>query len=205
MVRRNIEALPIALIALRAAAAPALILAEMFGAPGLLLAGIVAVAFVSDVFDGVIARLLGSTTDALRSADSIVDTIFYVAAVIALVLRSPAVINANAPGVAIVLGLEVIRQVIERKKYGRMAAYHMWSAKLWGITLLFGFLEAFLTGKPGMFFTSAVFMGIVTDIEGLAASLVLSRWHHDVPTIWHAVRLERDTSAEDRPATSQHP
>jgi CDP-diacylglycerol--glycerol-3-phosphate 3-phosphatidyltransferase len=166
----------------------------MFGAAGIVLAGIVAVAFVSDVFDGVIARLAGSATDALRSADSIVDTIFYVAAVIALTLRSPAVISANAPGIAIVLGLEVIRQVIERKKYGRMAAYHMWSAKLWGITLLLGFLEAFTTGRPGLLFSIAVYVGILTDIEGLAASLVLSRWHHDVPTILHAIRLERAES-----------
>ncbi len=199
--RRNIEALPIALIVLRAGAAPALILAELLGAPGIVLAGIVVLAFISDVFDGVIARLLGTVTDVLRGADSLVDTIFYIAAVIALILRSPGVIFANATGIAIVVGLEAVRQVIERIKYGRMAAYHMWSAKLWGITLLLGFLEAFLTGRPGPLFTIAVAMGIVTDIEGLAATLVLSRWHHDVPTIWHAIRIERQTVHPEIPTT----
>lgn len=185
---RNI---PAALVAFRAIAGPALIAAEAMGGSGTILAGIVVLAFLSDVFDGVLARYLGVATEELRRADSIVDTAFYIAASIALLLRVPAVLIANATGIGMILGLELARQVLERLKFGRMAAYHMWSAKLWGITLLLGFCEAFVTGAPGPLFRAAVIMGVIADLEGLAASLVLSKWQHDIPTIWHAAMIER--------------
>ena len=46
-------------------------------------------AFLSDVLDGVIARRTGTATPALRYADTIVDTIFYVAAAVALGVAVP--------------------------------------------------------------------------------------------------------------------
>ena len=71
--------LPWLLIAARAAAALALAVAL---ATGLLTDRMVlwlfVVAFVSDYFDGVIARALKLVTHRLRQADSLVDTVFYV-------------------------------------------------------------------------------------------------------------------------------
>lgn len=187
---------PIALVSLRAVCAFAILGAERLGADPLLLAALVTIAFVSDVFDGIIARRLGVATPGLRRADTVVDSLFYAAATVALLLRTPAVVLENRYGIALLLILEVSRLAIERAKFGRMAAYHMWSAKFWGIALWLGFSEAFLTGLPGPLFRCAVAMGILADLEGLAASLLLSRWAHDVPTVWHAIRIERTLRAE---------
>lgn len=180
-----------ALLVFRAIAGPALVVAAIAGAPGIVLAGILVLGFVSDVFDGVIARRLGIATEGLRSADSVIDTIFYISAVIALVIHAPGVIGANTTGIAIVIILEVARQVLERIKYGRMAAYHMWTAKAWGVALAIGFSEAFITGAPGPLFRIAIIVGIIADLEGFAGSLILSSWHHDVPSLWHAITIEK--------------
>ena len=182
---------PALLVALRAACAPGLVIAERLGASGALLAAFVAIAFVSDVFDGIIARRIGVATEPLRRADTAVDSLFYACALVTLYLRAPVVLRSNALGLAVLVGLELTRLAVERAKYGRLAAYHMWSAKLWGLALWLGFSEAFLTATPGPLFRAAVILGVVADLEGLAASLVLSRWRHDVPTFWHARRLER--------------
>lgn len=189
--RPEMKKAPLILVALRLLCGPLIIVSERLGAPGTALMGIVGVAFVSDVFDGVIARRVGAETEALRRADSIVDALFYLAASTALMLRSPDVLWRNAAGVSVLIGLEISRLVVERAKFGRMAAYHMWSAKAWGIALFLGFSEAFLTQQPGPLFFVAVALGILTDLEGLATSLILSTWRHDVPSLWHAVRLER--------------
>lgn len=183
--------IPVALVAFRAVCGPALLLTQAAGARGSALAGIVTCAFVSDVLDGIIARRLGVATERLRAADSIVDTLFYICAAATLAFTAPLVIRAYAVGMAILIGLELSRWVVERVKYGRMAAYHMWSAKAWGIVLWLGFSEAFVSGRPGPFLLAAVVLGIAADLEGLGASLILSSWHHDVPTIWHAFRIER--------------
>jgi hypothetical protein len=41
----------------------------------------------------------------------------------------------------------------------------------------------------GIFVTLFIYIGILADIEGLAISLTLKKWTHDVPTIFHALRL----------------
>lgn len=72
----------------------------------------------------------------------------------------------------------------------------MWSAKLWGVTLVLGLAETFITGRAGMFFLAAIIVGFITEIEGLAASFVLPEWHHDVPTIFHAWKLTQRLNDE---------
>jgi phosphatidylglycerophosphate synthase len=191
MSRSAIRIVPAALVVFRAIAGPVLVVAAIARGPGLLLATILVLAFLSDVFDGIIARRIGVATERLRSADSIVDTFFYISAVIALWLYAPNVILANTTGILVIIVLEVARQVLERIKYGRMAAYHFWSAKAWGVVLAFGFTEAFLTGAPGPLFRIAIMVGIVADLEGFAASLILSKWHHDIPHIWKAIAIEK--------------
>jgi len=186
-----VKRVPIALVCLRALCVAAMLTAGITRARGIVLAIIVSVAFVSDVFDGIIARRLGVATPGLRRADTIVDTAFYIGAALTLLLRTPGVVWASRYGVALLVVLEGIRLFVDRRKFGRMAAYHMWSAKAWGLALWLGFCEAFLTGRPGPLFRLAVGLGIAADLEGLAASRVLSRWTHDVPTVWHAVRIER--------------
>jgi CDP-diacylglycerol--glycerol-3-phosphate 3-phosphatidyltransferase len=38
-------------------------------------------------------------------------------------------------------------------------------------------------------------LGIVSDLEGLAVSLVLPEWRHDVPSLVHAWRLRRQDAS----------
>jgi phosphatidylglycerophosphate synthase len=185
---------PLALVMLRAASGPVLIACAALGAGRWLLAALLTVALLSDVFDGIVARRLGVATPLLRRADSLVDTAFYLCAAAALATRAPVVLRSHLVGIAVLGSLEVSRWVVERARYGRIASYHMWSAKLWGIALWLGFCEAFLTGRPGPLMQAAIATGILTDLEGLAASLVLSSWHHDVRSLWHALRIERAPS-----------
>jgi len=182
---------PAALVAFRLCCAPVLIVLERLGASGRVLAAVVFLAFLSDIFDGIIARRVGVATANLRRADSIVDAFFYLAALAVLFLRAPNAVRAGGPGIVALVLLEVTRLLVERYKFGKMASYHMWSAKAWGVALWLGFSEAFISGHAGPFFWAAIGVGIVADLEGLASSFILSSWHHDVRSIWHAVRLQR--------------
>ena len=73
-------ALPYALTLLRLLLAPVLVWMVYAQAPGLAFAGVIVTAFVSDVFDGVVARKLGVATAELRLLDSRVDLVFYATA-----------------------------------------------------------------------------------------------------------------------------
>ena len=182
---------PYALIALRVACAPALVTLAAFDAPGGFLFAVLLLAFLSDVFDGVLARRLGMVSAKLRWADSVADTVFYVAAGATLFLVDPSILVQHALGLGGLLLLEVVRLTVEHVKFGRLAAYHMWSAKAWGATLLLGFAEVYLAREAGALFSLAIGAGIVANLEGLAASLILPTWYYDVPSAFHALAVRR--------------
>jgi phosphatidylglycerophosphate synthase len=181
--------IPAALIALRALIGPLALIAVWQHASAYVLVMMLLLGFISDVFDGIIARRLDVATSRLRRADSLVDTLFFVCLIAAAWISRPSALNPWWAAIAAVAGLEVLRNILDMWKFGREAAYHMWSAKLWGVSLVLALGEIFLTGQGRFFLPAAVFIGLFTECEGLLASLLLSEWHHDVPTILHAWKI----------------
>ena len=168
--------------------------AYSFGAGGavflalLITAACLVTAFVSDVLDGIIARRLKVATPALRRFDSLADSLFYLAAVFCAWHLYPEVIRAHQLALGALFGLEIARLLFDIAKFGREASYHMWSSKLWGISLFLAFLSLLACGQSGLAISFAIYLGIAADIEGLAISIVLRRWRTDVPSLVHAWR-----------------
>lgn len=152
------------------------------------------VAFLSDIFDGIIARKLNVATEGIRRLDSIADSIFYLCACIAAYLLYPQAIHERTIPLAILIFLEILRYVVDYNKYRRETSYHMWSSKVWGIFLFVGFLSLLGYGRSGILVSLAIYAGIVADIEGLLISLVLKEWRHDVPTFIHALKIRHATA-----------
>jgi phosphatidylglycerophosphate synthase len=183
---------PQLLVAFRAACAPAVFVLACFRFPGFLLAAVVIAAFASDVLDGVLARRTGTATASLRYADTIVDTIFFIAAAIALRIAVPHAYEGLWLPLVSLIVVHVSRATVELTKYGRIAAYHMWSSKALGVVLVAALVTAFLTGRPTPLLAAGLWLGVVNELEGFAASLVLREWHCDVPTVLHAFRTPHD-------------
>jgi len=179
---------PQILIAFRAACAPVIFVLACFDFPGSVLAGVLVAAFLSDVFDGVLARRQGTATPALRLADTIVDTIFYVATAIALKIGVPGAYAGLWLPLVLLIVVHVSRSTFELTKYGCIAPYHMWSSRFLGVLLVAAFGHAFMTGRPTPLLVLAMWVGIANEIEGFAASAILPAWRTDVPSVVHAFR-----------------
>ncbi len=182
-------ALPLALTALRVLLAPVVILLALGHPSRTALAACMIAAFLSDVFDGIIARRLGVATPALRRLDSVVDSIFYLAVLFAAWHLHPEAITGHAAPLIALVALEIARYLFDYLKFSREASYHMWSSKLWGIALFLCFLLLLGFGVSGIMVPIAIWLGIVADLEGLAISLALDAPRTDVPTIVHALRI----------------
>lgn len=183
--------IPLALTTVRVVLALLMISLALHKAARLSFVICLSLALVSDIFDGVTARHSGVASAALRRYDSIADTIFYLSAVYAVCVLYPDALRANLFGLACLLGLELTRYGVDFYKFGRETSYHMWSAKFWNLTLFAAFVALLGFGFSGWLFAAAIWMGIVTDLEGLLASLLLPKWVYDVPTVWHAYRIRR--------------
>ena len=192
---RLFHRLPLALTLLRAALAPVMVLLALCRPEPLAFVLCLVAAFLSDVFDGVIARRLGIATPGLRRLDSLADSLFYAGALFAAWSLHREVLLAHRLGLGILFALEALRYALDFWKFRREASYHLWSSKLWGIALFVAFVALLGFGNGGAMVTVAIALGIVADLEGLAISLLLREWKNDVPTLVHALRLRSASAA----------
>jgi CDP-diacylglycerol--glycerol-3-phosphate 3-phosphatidyltransferase len=184
-------AVPLALTTLRVLLAPLIVLLARVEAVRSSLVACLCAGLASDILDGVIARHLGVASTALRRYDSLADTAFYLSALYAAWILHPEVVRARARGLVVLFGLELARYAADFYKFGREASYHMWSAKCWNLIMFAAFVALLGLGFSRYLFAAAVWAGVATDLEGLSATLLLPRWTHDVPTVWHAYRIRR--------------
>jgi len=180
---------PFSLTLLRALLAPAVLWLGFTSASSGGFAACLVAAFLSDYFDGVIARKLGVATPGLRRMDSAADSLFYLACVAVAWHLHPDAIRERWSALALLAALEITRYVFDLIKFRREASYHMWSSKIWGLCLFIGFYALLVNGHTGWLVSLAIWAGIVADLEGLAISVVLPRWQTDVPSLVHALRL----------------
>jgi hypothetical protein len=103
----------------------------------------------------------------------------------------PTAISDRMIPLEVLAGLEITRYVFDLAKFGREASYHMWSSEAWGVALFIGFFSLLTLGTPGLPVSIAIYIGIAADMEGLAISIVLPGWKTDVPTLFHALSLQR--------------
>jgi phosphatidylglycerophosphate synthase len=182
---------PLVLTLTRVALAPVMVVLALWWPQPSAFVLCLTLAFLSDVFDGIIARRLGIATPALRRLDSIADSVFYIAAIYAVWVVHPEAIHAHLTLLGILAALELARYLLDFAKFRREAAYHMWSSKLWGVALFIGFVAVLGTGETGWPVLLATIPGIVADLEGLLISCALPMWRNDVPTLLHAWRIRR--------------
>ena len=179
---------PEVLIAFRAACAPAIFVLACFGFPGPLLAAVLLAGFLSDIVDGIVARRMGCATDGVRYADTLADTVFYVAAAVSMWVAVPSVFEDATLPVALLIAIHVSRKTFELTKFGRIASYHMWSSKTLGVLLVTAMTTVFLTGRPSALVLLALWFAVANELEGFVASAILPVWTADVPSIVHARR-----------------
>jgi CDP-diacylglycerol--glycerol-3-phosphate 3-phosphatidyltransferase len=155
------------------------------------LAVIVFVAFVSDIYDGVLARRWENETPALRVSDSIADTVFYLGAAAALWILTPNIFRNNKYWFAVLVALEGFRYAFDFLKYRKTASYHSYLAKVWGIVLAVVMIGLFAFEGSEALVRIALGLGIAVNIEGLAMSIMLPRWKNDVKTLGAAWLLRK--------------
>ncbi len=187
--------IPWAMVILRAALGPAIALAARLPNPEIWLGAMIVAGFLSDVYDGILARRWGTAGSALRMADSAADTVFYLGVLAAILERRWPVLHARLALLVLLLALETIRMLFDWFKFHRMASYHPYSAKIWGVLLAAATLALLYLDRAYWLVTVALAWGILCDLEGLVMSMLLPEWTHDVKTLPHALNLRRQMRA----------
>ena len=185
--------LPYVLIGLRFLLGPVMIGLTSFYGEGarvtlviLLLAGI-----LSDIFDGIYARLYQVSTEKLRRLDSQTDVVFWLCAGWCAWLLNPEIITENKYAIMTIFIMEGLTYVFSIIKFGKETCTHALLSKLWGITLFAAFVSVIGFGYGGVPLALAVIFGIISHLDVYLIILFLPKWTHDVPSAWHAWQLRK--------------
>ncbi|MDB9513122.1 CDP-alcohol phosphatidyltransferase family protein [Kamptonema animale CS-326] len=184
--------IPLALVIFRAAIAPFLLWDAIDGKTSIwFIIGYVA-GFLSDIFDGVIARRIGASDAQLRQADSWADVCFYICVFASAWLTHRQIVIAFQWPLLAVVFAQLLWWAVNLLKYGKPASYHTYSAKIWGITLFIATIAIFGFDYAGIPLWLTIISALIHTVEEIAMTLLLPEWKHDVLSIFHALRLRRE-------------
>lgn len=183
--------IPLALIYFRLLAGIIIyLLAMIFGIPAVpWMTALVLMGFISDILDGIIARKLGVSTLELRKLDSIIDRIFWFLILAACWLLYPHFIASKVILILIVVTLEGIVYALSLAKFNKIPSPHNFLSKLWGITIVLTLTEIVLTGSSSFLFNSMIIVGVISRVDSLMIHILLKKWDHDIPSLYHAYLL----------------
>jgi len=142
-------------------------------------------AYVTDYYDGVIARRLGVATPTLRTADSWVDTWFYFWVVLSIWSTHRETLQRFATPIYILLALQISEWIYGRIKFGKLTGYHAYLAKAWGLSLFFAIFSVMLFNYDGVTWWLAMILGWISSIENWLLTLTFTEWTTDVKSIFH--------------------
>ena len=183
---------PLALTVSRLVLGPVLlVVAWRHPDPGAWLAAGVVVGFLTDLFDGIVARRLNVSSPNLRRFDSQTDLVFWLCVLGCVFVARPAVAAAHWGYLAGILALEAAIYAISFLKFGREACTHAYSAKAWAVLAVGVFVAVLGFGEevyalPVLFVTYAL-----TWLDVVAIILILPEWRSDVPSFYHARLIRR--------------
>ena len=178
--------------------APLVIWLALHGLTGWLIAACIVAEVVLDIFDGIVARRIGVATSLLRRMDSLVDTIFYLAILYCAWRFHHEALRQRWALLVGLLVMEAARYTFDYLKFRREAAYHMWSAKAWGLVLGAAVIALLGFNVADWLLSLALIVGIVCDAEGLLVSALLYENVEGVPHVFRALQLRREQKAARR-------
>jgi len=149
------------------------------------------IAAASDYYDGVLARKYNVETAAVRQWDSIADTIFFIGVFAGVWIAYPDIFIKYSYGIYFVAGIEVLRYVYDLAKFRRGASYHALSAKMFGVSLLIATISIMGFGRAFPFLPIALAIGILSGVEGLIISFILTDWTYNVRHIGIAIQIRK--------------
>jgi CDP-diacylglycerol--glycerol-3-phosphate 3-phosphatidyltransferase len=168
-----------------------LVFAALHPAPGPWLAVAVVIGFLTDLFDGILARLLGVATPGLRRLDSQTDLVFWLCIIACVFVARYSVGMANWGYIAAILVFELTIYAISFAKFGRETCTHAYSAKVWCVLAVGVFVAVLGFGEGDYSFPILFFGYLLSWLDVVAIVLILPAWQSDVPSFYHALLIRR--------------
>jgi CDP-diacylglycerol--glycerol-3-phosphate 3-phosphatidyltransferase len=148
-------------------------------------------ALLTDIADGLIARLYHLETRVGAMLDSVADTLLLLVSVYGIWALHPEVIRAHPLLCGAAVGLWVLEDLLAFARYGRLSSFHTYASKV--VSNVMGFFVGwlFVFGfEPWLLYVAAG-GSILASLEELVLLALLPKWRADVRGVWWVLRERR--------------
>lgn len=190
---KKMKNIPYLLIATRFLFAPIIFSLAYFsgGESRFVILALMFIGILTDIFDGIIARKVGVSSEKLRRLDSQVDLVFWLSIGFAAYYLNSDLIKSEWKSVVLILIMEALCYIVSWIKFGKETCTHAWLSKLWGLSLLLAFTYLIGFQKAGWAFDLTVILGLISHLDVILIILILPKWQYDVPSSFHAWKIRQ--------------
>lgn len=185
-ISRSKLTLPNLLTGFRFIAAPALLLLAWYDYDIAFMA-LLAVAFVTDFLDGVIARLTEQVTSFGARLDSWADVVTYLTVALCCWWLWPDIVNRELFYVGLTVVSCLLPTLVGVFKFGCFTSYHTWGAKIAAATMGLTLYILFF-GGPAWPFRVAAVMCIVVAFEEIVITWLLPEPESNLRSVWDVLK-----------------
>ena len=148
---------------------------------------LLAIAFLTDLLDGLAARLTGQVSQFGATLDSWADVITYLTIAISCWWLWPDVVHRELLFVVLIVASCLLPAFAGFSKFGRFTSYHTWGVKIAAASMGLSLYIMFLGGPEWPFRVAAVIC-ILAAIEEIALTLLLSEPVSNVRSVWDVLK-----------------
>jgi CDP-diacylglycerol--glycerol-3-phosphate 3-phosphatidyltransferase len=148
-------------------------------------------ALLSDIADGLIARLLHLQSRLGALLDSVADVLLLFTALYAVRVFHPEIVAAHWPAGALLVGVWLAQNVTALLRYGRLSSFHTLLSKVAGYLLGIFVGVLFVFGFQPWLLYLAVGVSVIGNLEEFALMALLPSWRPDVRGLWWLLREQR--------------
>lgn len=187
------KAIPYLLIAIRFLFAPVIFFLAFTKAEEsrFIILSLMFIGLLTDIFDGIIARKVGVSSEKLRRLDSQVDLVFWLSLGFAAYFINPEIIMNHWKSIALIIIMEAFCYVISFMKFKKETCTHAFLSKMWGLSLVIAFTYLIGFQQAGWAFYVTVVLGFVSHLDVILIILILPKWQYDVPSFYHALKIRK--------------
>lgn len=153
---------------------------------------LLAVTFLTDLLDGMAARLTGQVTQFGATLDSWADVITYLTIALCCWWLWPEVVSKERLYVGLIVASCLLPALVGFFKFGRFTSYHTWAVKIAAAAMGLTLYVLFLGGPPWPFRAAAV-LCIAAAVEEMVITLLLPEPESNLRSVLDIVkRSKRD-------------
>ncbi len=146
---------------------------------------------ISDILDGLIARIFNMKTEFGAFLDSTADMATFVVAIIGFFIFQRPFLHAHWVAIVVVLGAYLFEVLVALIRYGRISSFHTLLNRINAYAQGIFIMSLFLFGYNGWIFYPLIALSLLAYLEEVVMIALLKEWQPNIHSLYFVLKVRR--------------